>query len=299
MTSLHGRVVFITGGARGIGAEVARRLRNRGARLVLTDLDEAELAALAAELGEDRVLTAVADVRDLPAMRAAADKAVERFGGIDVVVANAGIASYGSVLAVDPEAFKRVLDVNVLGVFHTVRATLPSVIDRRGYVLIVSSLAAYAAAPGLAPYNASKAGVEIVANALRLEVGHLGVAVGSAHMSWIDTGLVRDLKSDTPSFGQLLARLPWPLNQTTTVDKCADAFVRGIEGRQDRIYSPRWVGLFRWLKPVLSTPVGELPIRKSTAELLPRIDAEVAALGRSMSASNDELLRETRGSSPN
>jgi hypothetical protein len=299
MTSLHGKVVFITGGARGIGAEVARRLRNKGARLVLTDLDQAELAALAAELGEDRVLTAVADVRDLPAMQAAAAKAVERFGGIDVVVANAGIISYGSLLHVDPDAVKRVLDVNVLGVFHTVRAALPAVIDRRGYVLIVSSLAAYAAAPGLAPYNASKAGIEILANALRLEVAHLGVGVGSAHMSWIDTALVRDSKADMPSFGELLARLPWPLNKTTTVDACADAFVKGIEARADRIYCPRWVGLFRWLKPVLSTPVGELPIRKTTAELLPRMDAEAAALGRSMSAFNVESLRQTRGFSPN
>lgn len=294
MMSLHGKVVFITGGARGIGAEVARRLRNKGARLVLTDLDQAGLTALAAELGEDGVLTAVADVRDLPAMQAAAAKAVERFGGIDVVVANAGIASYGSVLNVDPEAVKRVLDVNVLGVFHTVRATLPSVIDRRGYVLIVSSLAAYAAAPGLAPYNASKAGVEILANALRLEVGHRGVGVGSAHMSWIDTALVRDSKADIPSFGEMLAKLPWPLNKTTTVEDCADAFVRGIEARADRIDCPRWVGLFRWLKPVLSTPLGELPIRKTAAELLPRMDAEAAALGRSMSASNVEILREIR-----
>jgi NAD(P)-dependent dehydrogenase (short-subunit alcohol dehydrogenase family) len=298
MMSLQGKVVFITGGARGIGAEVARRLRNKGARLVLTDLDKAELAALAAELGEDRVLTAVADVRDLAAMQAAAAEGVERFGGIDVVVANAGIISYGSLLQVDPEAFKRLLDVNVLGVFHTVRATLPAVIDRRGYVLIVSSLAAYTAAPGLAPYNASKAGIEILANALRLEVGHLGVTVGSAHMSWIDTALVRDTKADMSAFGELLARFPWPLNKTTTIDRCADAFVKGIEGRRDRIYCPRWVGLFRWLKPVLSTPVGELPIRKATAELLPRLDAEAAALGRSMSASNVELLRETRDVPP-
>jgi NAD(P)-dependent dehydrogenase (short-subunit alcohol dehydrogenase family) len=299
MTSLQDKVVFITGGARGIGAEVARRLSARGAKLVLIDLDKGELKALAAELGEDRVLTAVADVRDLPAMQAAAAKAVERFGGIDVAVANAGIISCGSLLHVDPDAVKRVLDINVLGVFHTVRAALPAVIDRRGYVLIVSSLAAYAAAPGLAPYNASKAGIEILANALRLEVGHLGVGVGSAHMSWIDTALVRDSKADMPSFGELLARLPWPLNKTTTVDACADAFVKGIEARADRIYCPRWVGLFRWLKPVLSTPVGELPIRKTTAELLPRMDAEAAALGRSMSAFNVESLRQTRGFSPN
>ncbi len=284
MTSLQGKVVFITGGARGIGAEVARRLSKRGAKLVLTDLDAAELKALAAEIGEERVETAVADVRDLAAMQSAAAKAVERFGGIDVVVANAGIASYGSVMQVDPEAFKRVLDVDVLGVFHTLRATLPAVIDRRGYALIVSSLAAYAAAPGLAPYNASKAGVEALANALRLEVAHHGVSVGSAHMSWIDTALVRDTKADLPSFAELLTKLPWPLNQTTTVDDCADAFVKGIERRARRVYSPPWVGLFRWLKPVLSTPLGELPVLRHTAELVPRMDAEVAALGRCVSA---------------
>lgn len=290
MTSLQGKVVFITGGARGIGAEVARRLHNRGAKLVLTDLGEAELAEVTAALGgQDRVLTVVADVRDLPAMQAAADQAVERFGGIDVVVANAGIASYGSVLQVDPEAFKRVLDVNVLGVFHTVRATLPAVIDRRGYVLIVSSLAAFAAAPGLAPYTASKAAIENFANALRLEVAYRGVSVGSAHMSWIDTALVRDTKSDLPAFGEILARLPWPLNQTTSVDKCAAAFVEGIEGRKDHVYCPGWVSLFRWLKPVLSTRIGELPILRNAAELVPQMDAEVAALGRSSSAYNESL----------
>ena len=289
MTSLHGKVVFITGGARGIGAEVARRLNNKGAKLVLTDLDKAELVALAAELGEERVLTVVADVRDLRVMQAAAAQAVERFGGIDVVMANAGIASYGSLLQVDPDAFKRLLEINVLGVFHTLRATLPAVIDRRGYALIVSSLAAYAAAPGLAPYNASKAATEMLANALRLEVARHGVSVGSAHMSWIDTALVRDSKADIPTFGEMLAALPWPLNKTTSVDKCATAFVKGIGGRRARIYSPRWVGLFRWLKPVLSTPVGERPIRKITAELLPQMDAEVAALGRSTSAYNEDL----------
>jgi NAD(P)-dependent dehydrogenase (short-subunit alcohol dehydrogenase family) len=289
MTSLQDKVVFITGGARGIGAEVAHRLRNKGAKLVLIDLDKATLDSLAAQLGGDEhVLTAVADVRDLPAMQAAAAAAVERFGGIDVVVANAGIASYGSVLQVDPEAVKRVLDVNLLGVFHTVRATLPALIDRRGYVLIVSSLAAFAAAPGMAPYDMTKAGNEHLANALRLEVSHLGVSVGVAHMSWINTALVRDTEADVPAFGRQLAALPWPLNKTTSVDKCADAFVKGIEGRKARVYCPRWVVLFRWLKPVLSTPVGERPVRKAVA-LVSQLDAEVAALGRSTSAYNDKL----------
>ena len=159
MGSVNGKVALITGGANGVGAEVARRLHDKGARVVLTDLDEVLLKEVATRLGEDRVLAAVADVRDLSAMQNAVDKGIERFGGIDIVVANAGIGTYGSVLQVDPEAFRTLIDVNVVGVFHTVRATLPSVINRRGYVLIVSSGAAYLALPGLAPYNAAKAGV--------------------------------------------------------------------------------------------------------------------------------------------
>lgn len=289
MSSVNGKVVFITGGARGVGEEVARRLRKKGAKLVLTDLDEAPLTALAAELGDEHVMTALADVRDLPAMQKAADAAVERFGGIDIVLANAGIASFGSVMQVDPEAFKRVIDVNVVGVFNTVRATLPAVIDRRGYVLVVSSLAAFTSAPGLAAYHASKAGAEYFANTLRLEVAHLGVDVGSAHMSWIDTPLVQDAKADLSTFREMLTKMPGPLKQTTTVAKCGEAFVKGIEGRKKRIYCPDWVGLFRWIRPVVATPLAERDIRKFTPELLPRLDAEAAALGRSTSARTEAL----------
>jgi NAD(P)-dependent dehydrogenase (short-subunit alcohol dehydrogenase family) len=284
MSSVTGKVAFITGGARGVGAEVARRLHAKGATVVLADVDETALHDIAADLGRDRVLTLVADVRDLAAMESAASRAVEQFGGIDIVMANAGISTYGSVLQVDPEAFRLLIDINVVGVFNTVRATMPSVIDRRGYVLIVSSAAAFAASPGLAPYDASKAAVEHFANALRLEVAHHGVDVGSAHMLWIDTPLVRDAKSDLPSFHQMLKALPGPLGRTTSVTECGKAFLKGIERRRSRIYCPGWVGLMRWLKPVLSTPVAEAPIRKTTPTLLPRMDAEVAALGRSVSA---------------
>ncbi|MGW0158856.1 SDR family oxidoreductase [Mycobacterium sp. NPDC003323] len=290
MGSLHGKVVFITGGARGVGAEVARRLRRKGAKLVLTDLDQAPLSALADELGGDaHVLTSLADVRDLAAMQRAADAAVERFGGIDIVLANAGIASFGSVLQVDPDAFRRVIDVNIIGVFNTVRATLPAVLQRRGYVLVVSSLAAFTSAPGLAAYHASKAGAEYFANTLRLEVAHRGVDVGCAHMSWIDTPLVQDAKADLSTFREMLTRMPGPLKKTTTVADCGAAFVRGIERRSKRIYSPSWVGVFRWIRPVVSTPVAERDIRRFTPELLPQLDAEVAALGRSLSARTEAL----------
>src|SRR6202163_3278549 len=279
MSSVTDKVVFITGGANGIGAEVARRLHAKGAKLVLTDLDEVLLKDVATQLGEDRGLTVVADVRELSAMQAAADKGIDRFGGIDIVMANAGIGAFGSVLEIDPAAFKTVVDVNLMGVFYTVRAALPSVIERRGYVLVVSSLAAFAAAPGMASYDASKAGVEHFANSLRLELAYRGVDVGSAHMSWIDTPLVRESK-ELSTFQEMLAKLPGPLKKTTSVQECGEAFVKGIEGRKSRIYCPSWVGLARWIRPLIATPVAERDMRKFTPDLLPRMDAEVAALGR-------------------
>jgi NAD(P)-dependent dehydrogenase (short-subunit alcohol dehydrogenase family) len=294
MGSVKGKVVFITGGARGIGAEVARQLHARGARLVLTDLDEVALHDISSVLDGDRVLTLVADVRDLASMEDAVSRAVGQFGGVDVVIANAGISTFGTVLNVQPAAFKTLIDVNVLGVFHTVRAALPSVIDRRGYVLVVSSMFAFAAQPGAASYCVSKAGVEHFANALALEVAHLGVDVGSAHMGFIDTPMIQDIDSDLASFRTALSKLPGPMGKTTSVQACAGAFVRGIERRKRRVYCPRWVGALRWLRPLLTTSAAETQIRKGLPELLSQMDAEASAVGRSMGKRTEELEKKQR-----
>jgi NAD(P)-dependent dehydrogenase (short-subunit alcohol dehydrogenase family) len=292
MSKLKGRVVLITGGARGIGAETARRLVAKGAKVVLVDLDREPLAALEAELGPGNATSILGDVCSLEQMEAAVAHGVATFGGLDVVMANAGIASYGSVLAVDPATFRRVIDVNINGVFHTVRAALPALIERKGYVLVVSSLAAYGAAPGLVAYNASKAGAEHFANALRPEVGYLGVKVGSAHMSWIDTPLVQDAKKDLTAFQKMLDALPGPLGHTTSVQACADAFVDGIAKRRTRISVPRWVNAIRWLKPLMTTRIGEFEIARRAPEIVPLMDQEVLALGRSTSARTAALEAE-------
>ena len=282
MSPLSGKTVLITGAARGIGSETARMLHARGAHLVLVDADEQPLKAVGAELAGS--VTVVGDVRVLGDLEEAVRQGVERFGGIDAVVANAGITSYGSVRQVDPEVFQRVMDVNVVGVFHTVRAALPSLVERRGYVLVVSSLAAFGAMAGLSAYNASKAGVEHFANALRLEVKHEGVDVGSAHMSWVDTPMVRDAKADLGTFERTLASLPGPLSRTTSVESCAAAFVAGIEGRRRHVYVPGWVRALKQARNLLNSSVGERQALEQVPEMLSALDQDVRRLGRSTSA---------------
>ncbi|HUB76761.1 MAG TPA: SDR family oxidoreductase [Solirubrobacteraceae bacterium] len=284
MGSVQGKVALITGGARGVGAATAAKLVARGAKVVLVDLEAAPLDEVVARLGEENATSVTADVTELSEVEAAVAHGVERFGGIDVVVAGAGISSYGSIGVVDPAMFKRVIDINITGVFHTARAALAELERRRGYLLMVSSEAAYAPAPGLGAYNASKAGVEHLANAVRLEVGYKGVAVGSAHMSWIDTPMVQDAKRDLQAFREMLDSLPGPLGVTTSVEECAEAFAKGIENRAPRVNVPDWVGLMRWLKPVLTSRLFAMLSKREAKRTVPLMDEEVARLGRSASA---------------
>jgi len=280
MSTFNGKVALVTGAASGIGAGTARALAHRGCRVILTDIDAEPLEALAAELGEARALARVCDVTDLGSMEEAVAAGVEQFGGIDLLLANAGLGSYGSVAIVDPAAFRRVIDVNLVGVFNTVRAALPAIVERRGYILIVSSLAAFVPASGMASYSASKAGVLNFADSLRLEVADLGVEVGTAHMSWIDTQLVRDAKADLPSFGQMLESLPGPLGTTLPVEVCVAGFVAGLEQRKRRVYVPGWVGLIAALRSALTTRLAERATLGRTRALRPQMDGEVRALGR-------------------
>lgn len=264
---LDGSVVMITGAARGIGASMARLLHRRGARLVLVDIDESGLRALAGELGRDAVVWAGGDVSDFDGMQAAAKTAVTQFGAIDVVVANAGIEHWAPVTTVEPAAFRQVIETNLIGVFNTVRAALPSIIDSRGYVLVVASVSSYTAVPGMAAYGASKAGVDHFATILRIEVAHHGVDVGSAHMSLVDTPMLRQTRSDSAGFNAVLAALPGPLRRPVTADMCAARLVDAIDHRKRHVDVPRWVAAVRWLKPALSIPLAERPLGGRFAQI--------------------------------
>jgi NAD(P)-dependent dehydrogenase (short-subunit alcohol dehydrogenase family) len=277
---LNGRVVLVTGGARGIGAAVGAESARRGARVALAGLEPEQLAATAGRIGPE-TLHVECDVTDAGSVDAAVRSTVERFGGIDVVLANAGIGTYGTAEKGDPMAWLRTVDVNLNGAYRTMHATLPHVIERRGYIGVVCSIASFAPLAGMSSYNASKAGAEALVRAVRQEVGFRGVDIGAIHPSWIDTDMVRESELDLPSFREARAKLPWPLKSTTSVEACAQAIVDGFEQRKARVFVPRAAALTYWLRSLITSGAGERVSSSDAAETVPRMETEIAALGRS------------------
>ena len=275
-SSVDGKTVLVTGAARGIGAATARRLHAAGANVALVGLEPDELERLAGELG-DRAAAFEADVTDLAALEATVAGIVERFGGVDVVIANAGVAPNGSVASVDPEVFDRTIEVNLLGVFRTVRAALPHVVAARGYVLIVSSASALVHTPLMAAYTASKAGVEAFGDALRGELAHTGTKVGVAYFSFIDTDMVRK-SFDRPS-SQRAREMGGPFSKVAPLSEAVDAIERGIVTRARHVYAPRSVRPMIWLRSLIQ-PLSELGLRrdKRFVETLRMAEAEESEL---------------------
>jgi NAD(P)-dependent dehydrogenase (short-subunit alcohol dehydrogenase family) len=260
MYSVSGRTVFITGAARGIGAESARRLHAKGANVALVGLEPDALERLAAEFG-DRAAAFEADVTDAGALDRAVQGAVDRFGGVDVAIANAGINMSGTLATGRVEAIERVLEVNLMGVLRTDRAVLPQITERRGYLLNIASLAAVAHAPMMAPYAAAKAGVEAMTNCLRQETAPSGARVGCAYFGFIDTDLVRAGLQE-PAVQAMRQEMPGFLGRTAPLSKAVDAIEDGVERRAARVWAPRFVGPALLLRGILQ-PLAERRSMKS------------------------------------
>lgn len=234
---MDGKVVLITGAAQGVGAATARALIDRGASVSLVDIAEAPLAALRQQLGP-RALASVADITDYSAMAAAAAATVDHFGGIDAVIANAGIEILDWTADMQPDDFRRVVDVNLVGTWNTIRATLDAVTRRGGYYLVVSSLSAVTNGPMNAAYNAAKAGAVAVAQTVRLELRSDGVAVGVAYLTYTDTPTARRAVED-PRMRAILDRTRGPSLRPMPVDAVAERYVRAIARRGRRVLFDR------------------------------------------------------------
>lgn len=207
VAGLQGRVAYITGAARGQGRAHAVRLANEGADIIAIDVcgpvaqdvtypmptpeDLAETVRLVEATGR-KIIAREVDIRDLPAQQQVIAEGIEQFGRLDIVVANAGILSWGRVFEMSEEQWDSVIDVNLNGTWRTIRAAVPAMIEagNGGSIIIVSSSAGTKATPGNAHYAASKHGLVAITNSLAIEVGEFGIRVNSIHPYSVDTPMV-------------------------------------------------------------------------------------------------------------
>ena len=286
---LNGKVALVTGAARGIGYETARQMHMRGASVAVVDLDPEQAREAAERIGE-RALGIGADGTDHAAIMQAVTETVERFGGLDVAVANAGIAQsqVATVRGIGGEEWERVFEVDLLGVWRTVRAALPQIVERQGHILVTGSIYSFANGVLNSPYAVAKAGVEALGRGLRAELMPLGASAGVAYYGWVDTRLVQD-GFDRKHSDRLQKNAPAWLFKRITPDEAGAATVLGIEERAPRTFAPKWwryVSAFRGLiNPILDRRFDRDPqmfetIRAVEAEADEQGAAAVSALSR-------------------
>ncbi|TXS22312.1 SDR family oxidoreductase [Streptomyces sp. adm13(2018)] len=288
---LDGRAAVVTGAARGLGADLARQLSDRGMRVALLGREASTLESVAETLRTPALVVEV-DVTDDVAMGAAAEDVQRHLGAPSVVVANAGVAEGGPFETSDPETWRRVVDVNLVGSAITARSYLPGLRATRGYFLQVASTAAFGSAPMMSAYCASKAGAEAFARSLRAEVAHLGVGVGVAYLHWTDTDMVRDVDRHAV-LRELRGHMPAPARRVYPVDRVSGWIARGIDRRAASVYAPPWLRLAQLGRPFFPLAVDLMSRRE-----LPRLMAahpfeQTGLLGRGGRIEEASLGRRT------
>lgn len=269
--SLFGKRVLITGAARGIGAAVAKRLHQEGALVALMGLEPEILAQTAAECGS--APWRECDVRDQEQVTTSVEELVQELGRLDIVIANAGIAKQLPIINGQEGVFEAHVDVNLLGVFYTLRAAGPHISHPGGYALAVSSAAAAIHLPLMSAYSASKAGVEALGNTLRQELKPSGAKVGVAYFAEIDTDMTsRGFGTDA---GRMLTG-GGTLSGVAPLSSAVESVVNGVARRRRRVVAPFW------LHPVLPfrhiaqrvVELKPLPNLESALEIARQEDAE-------------------------
>jgi len=245
MGSLEGRVAFVTGAARGQGRAYAVRLAREGADVVVSDIcgpasdsipyvaagtdDLAETVRLIEAEGR-KALSRVVDIRDDAAVRQLVADTVEQFGRLDIVIANAGVLSWGRLWELSDEQWNAVIDVNLTGTWRTLRAAIPAMIEagNGGSIVIVSSAGGIKATPGNGHYAASKHGLTALTNTLAIELGEYSIRVNSIHPYSIATPMIENdamlgVLAKHPAFLHSYAPMPYqPLAKDSKESKRSD-----------------------------------------------------------------------------
>jgi NAD(P)-dependent dehydrogenase (short-subunit alcohol dehydrogenase family) len=267
---LAGKVAIVTGGARGIGFGTAEALAKRGAVLVIVDLDNRAAESAAARL-PGGALGLAADVTDRGAMQRVVATVTEQLGGVDVVIANAGIASRGAtVRAMNGEAFDRVLAVDLGGVYNTVITAVPQIAERRGHIVVTSSVYAFVNGLGAAPYAMAKAGVEQLGRALRVELVPHGAGASVAYFGFIDTEMVHLAIDADPIAEQLQNVLPKVLRKRLSPAQAGEAVARGIEKRAPRIIAPKRWAVFSAMRGIVNPLLDDYMVKDADTQAIVR-----------------------------
>lgn len=264
---LNGKVALITGATGGIGAASARALYQQGASLVLTDLSRQALDTLAAEFDAERVLALPLDVTDGAASKAVVQQTVERFGRLDIAFANAGIAwrnTPATIASCDEAEFEKIIDVDLFGVWRTIRAALPEVQRNHGQIVITSSIYSFVNGMVNAPYAASKAAVEMLGRALRAELAGTGASASVLYPGWTATPIADLAFGGHATASELIeSAFPAVLRKQVQPEEIATALVAGLATRSASIIAPaRWKPL-SMLRGVMS-PLSDALLERST-----------------------------------
>jgi NAD(P)-dependent dehydrogenase (short-subunit alcohol dehydrogenase family) len=273
---VNGKVALITGAARGIGLEIARSLHRRGASVVIVDLHQDTAREAAASISAERTLGLAGDVTDWNSIRAVVNAAVEQFGGLDIVVANAGIANDAATVRVmETDVFERVLDVNLLGVYRTLRTALPHIVERQGQVVLISSIYSFMNGVFASPYAISKAGVEQLGRALRVELSRHGASAMVVYFGFVATEMVRRGFEDDPLAERYRERIPAFMSRRISAAAAGEAIAQGIETRAHAVTRPRFWGAFRVLRGIIGPALDRLFLTDKVSQaLLAEIDVE-------------------------
>lgn len=238
---IRDKVVLITGGTGGIGSATARELIGRGAKVALVDVDP-QTPQIAAHMSSHSAFGSIADVCNRDGLDLAVDEVVDRFGRVDIAIANAGILSRAATLRTTPmSSIDSLLAINVTGVVNTIQAAMDQVIAHRGQFVLISSVFAFLNGMGTIPYAMSKAAVEQLGRGLRVELAAHGVSTTIAYFSLIETNMIRQGVDADPAVDDLLATLPRPLLKRLQPDNAATALADGLAHRSPRVVEPsRW-----------------------------------------------------------